>query len=160
MLYEVITSYYDHYAYDDGTAEMGVSLDGEYESNKRIAMRYRAFRRSSNPDSLRAVLIYFAKSVDSVTLDYQFHLCIRKNNTQGAPSNEILYYSQDPITPDYSGGINEFTRIELTPPISVSDTFFVSLEQITGFLNIGYDVNNNHLNQLFQYTNSSWSQLV
>lgn len=147
-------TYYDQYAYDDGTAEAAFGIDGEYQDLNKIALRFRAFRKSDNPDYLRAVLIYFAKSVDSVSANANYSIEIRKN--QGAkPADEVLYIS-DYYSPDYSTGINEFTRIELDPPVAISDTFFVIIHQVDGYLNIGYDFNTNSLNSLYTYINHDW----
>ena len=149
-----IETYYDHYAYDDGSAELGFGISGEQQANSRIALRFRTFRRSSNPDLLKAVLIYFCKSINGVTEDAEFQISIRKNNGE-LPSSEVLYTS-DIFTPDYNAGINEFTRIEIDPPISIADTFFVVVEQLNGYLNLGYDINNNSRNNLYTYVNQQW----
>lgn len=147
--------YHDQYAYDDGTAEFGFGINGENEEFLRIAQRYRIFRRNDNPDTLQAVLIYFGKSIDSTTAKYSYSVSIRKNNGS-VPSNEIIYTS-DTLSPDYSLHLNEFTRIEIDPPILISDTFFVVVNQIDGYLNIGYDINNNNLNKIYVYSNQTWT---
>jgi hypothetical protein len=147
--------YYDQYAYDDGSAEMGMGVGGEYEENARIAQRYRIFRNKNNPDTLRAVLIYFCKSVDSATANYSYSISIRKNDKL-IPSNTVLYTS-DTLTPDYSVHLNEFTRIEIDPPILLSDTFFIVVNQISGYINIGYDIDYNNLDKLMVYTKQTWS---
>ncbi len=150
-----IETYYDHYAYDDGSAEFGFGISGEPQDNSRIALRFRSFRYSANPDSLKAVLIYFCKSVDAVTENAEYRISIRKNNgTQ--PANEVLYTSGI-FSPDYNANLNEFTRIEIDPPLLVADTFFVVIEQLSGYLNIGYDINNNSLKNLYVYINQQWS---
>ncbi len=148
-------TYYDHYAYDDGTAEFGFGIEGEQQEHARIALRFRTFRHSSNPDSLRAVLIYFCKSVDSVSANAQYEISIRKND--GAEPADDTLYTSDIFTPDYSAHLNEFTRIEINPPLLIADTFFVVIEQINGYLNIGYDINNNSRNNLYVYTNNEWT---
>lgn len=145
--------YYDHYAYDDGSAEYSFGLGGEAQEFSRIAQRFRVYRREDNPDSLLyAVLIYFAKAVDSSSIDAEFRLSIRKNDGP-IPSKEEIYSSGN-ITyyPDYSRGLNGFTRIEIDPPISIADTFFVVIEQLNGYIGIGYDINHNSSKNTFTYT--------
>ena len=149
-----IETYYDYYSYDDGSAELGFGIAGETQDLSRIALRFRAFRRSTNPDTLKAVLIYFCKSINSATDEAFYRISIRKNN--GAePAADTLYTSED-LTPDYNAGLNEFTRIEINRPILIADTFFVVIEQLGGYLNIGYDINDNSLKNLYVYSNHEW----
>lgn len=145
-------TYYDHYAYDDGSAEYSFGLSGEKQDLNRIAQRFRVFRPSDKPDSLWAVLIYFAKSIDSTTIDAEFRLSIRKNDGPIPAKEEI--YSSGRITyyPDYSRGLNGFTRIDIDPPLLITDTFFVVIEQLNGYVGIGYDINHNSSGNTFTYT--------
>jgi hypothetical protein len=154
-------TYYDHYAYDDGSAEFSFGLSGEVQDLSRIAQRFRVYRRSDEPDSLRAVLIYFAKAIDSSTANALFRLSIRKNEGP-IPAKDELYSSENDFNfPDYSRGLNGFTRIEIDPPVPVSDTFFVVIEQLNGYVGIGYDINHNSSGNLFTYTltnaNYTWT---
>jgi hypothetical protein len=150
-----IEVYYDHYAYDDGTAEFGFGINGESEEFARFAQHYRVFHRGDTPDSLHAILIYFSKSMDSATLNYTYSVSIRNDNGS-IPSSENLFTS-DTLSPDYSSRLNEFTRIEIDPPIPVSESFYVVINQIDGYLNIGYDINNDNLNKILVYTNQVWT---
>jgi hypothetical protein len=145
-------TYYDHYAYDDGSAEYSFGLSGEKQDLSRIAQRFRVYQPSDKPDSLWAVLIYFTKSVDSSTINAEFRLSIRKNDGPIPAKDEI--YSSGNITynPDYSRGLNGFTRIDINPPILITDTFFVVIEQLNGYVGIGYDINYNSSGNIFTYT--------
>jgi len=149
-----IETFYDHYAYDDGSAEFGFGIGGEPQEKSRIALRFRTFRHSDNPDSLKAVLIYFCKSIDSATINAKYQISIRKNYGE-IPADDTLFTS-DEFSPDYNARLNEFTRIEIDPPILIADTFFVVIEQLNGYLNIGYDINNDNLKNLYVYTNLVW----
>jgi len=149
--------YYDQYAYDDGSAEFGFGIGGDNEDNIRVAQRFRTYHKNSGPDSLlRGVLIYFGKSVDSSTIDYAYSISIRAAD-QNKPSAEVLYSSGE-YTPDYSVKMNEFTRIEIDPPLPVPEDFFVVVNQISGYLNIGYDINNDNLDKIYVYSNQTWTQ--
>ncbi len=144
--------YHDHYAYDDGTAELGLGIAGEQQSLNRIAVRFRVYKQSNDPDTLRAILIYFNKSINDYTSQSEYRISIRKNDGE-YPSNDTLYTSKG-YFPDYSVRLNEFTRIELDRPVVLSDTFFVVIEQLDSYLNIGYDINNNSLGNTYFYTNT------
>jgi hypothetical protein len=146
--------YHDQYAYDDGTAEFGYGLNSD-EEFARIAQRYNVYRRADDPDLLRGVLVYFCKSVDSATYDYSYSISIRKEDGD-KPASQNLYTS-DTLTPDYSANINQFTRIEIDPPLPLSEPFYVVINQISGYLNIGYDINEQHQQNIFVYTQQQWS---
>jgi hypothetical protein len=153
------TEYYsDYYAYDDGTAEAGFGISGESQSLIYFANRYRIFRKSSEPDTLKAVYIYFNKSVDNSTADVPFKICVWKND--GDLPGEMLYESSEPlVTMDSSRShLNDFSRFELETPVLVSDTIFVGIQQESAtFINIGYDLNYNTLKNIYIKRNSdSW----
>ena len=147
-------TYYDHYAYDDGIAELGIGIGGETQDNAKMALRFRSFRKSENPDTLKAVLIYFCKSANGASANATYKISIRKNSGN-VPDSEVLYESAE-LSPDYDAGLNDFTRIEIDPLV-ISDTFFVVIEQLNGFLNIGYDINNNTTDKLYFYVNQQWN---
>ena len=151
--------YHDHYAYDDGTAELGLGIAGEQQSLNKIAVRFKIYKPSNDPDTLRAILIYFNKSIDDYTSTSEFRISIRKNDSENPeiPASDTLYTSKG-YFPDYNTKLNEFTRIELDRPIPLTDTFFVVIEQLDSYLNIGYDINNNTLNKIYFYTGYSWEQ--
>ncbi|MBN1597986.1 MAG: T9SS type A sorting domain-containing protein [Bacteroidales bacterium] len=149
---ERIETYHDYYAYDDGTAEYGIGISGQTEENIYMAIRFRTFI----PDSLRAVLIYFNKTTTDPesSNNQEFQISIRKNSGS-QPSDEVLYFS-DYYFPAFNHGINEFTRIDIDPPIYVSDTFFVVIEQLGEYLNIGYDINTNNIKHYYEYHQPNW----
>lgn len=143
--------YYDHYAYDDGTAEFSFGILGEEQDLNQIAYRFRYLKRTEPVDSLRAVLIYFAKSINSETFDAAYQISIRGNDGN-LPGAENLYESEELLLPDYDKGLNKFTRIPIEPAVAVTDTFFVIITQLNGYVGIGYDINNNRSNQILTRT--------
>lgn len=144
--------YADYYAYDDGSAEFGFGISGESQGQIYIAERFRIFRRSENPDTLKAIYIFFNRTTETSHADIEFNICVWKNN--GAKPGELLYVSDSLHKPDVSQQyINDFTRIELEKPLLVSDTIFIGIKQeTTEFINIGYDINYNSLSNLFLKT--------
>jgi len=152
--------YHDHYAYDDGTAELGLGIAGEYQNLNRIAVLFRVYKQSNDPDNLEAILIYFNKSINDYTSQSEYKISIRKNDGI-YPASDTLYTSKG-YFPDYSVRLNEFTRIELNRPVSLSDTFFIVIEQLDSYLNIGYDINNDSRDKIFFYTNTGqgWQNSV
>jgi hypothetical protein len=146
--------YYDYYAYDDGSAEFGFGISGENQDTIQIAYKYRIYRKSSEPDTLRGVYIYFNKTLNFSTSDIKFKVCVWKNN--GAEPGQLLYQSYESYTPDTIKGINQFTRYDLDNPVPVSDTIFVGIKQpYAKFINIGYDINYNSLQNIYVKTNAN-----
>jgi hypothetical protein len=157
--------YHDHYAYDDGTAELGLGIAGEHQNLNKIAVRFKIYKPGNEPDTLKAVLIYFNKSIDDYTSNSVFKISIRKNDSQNPdpdlrnkPASDTLYTSKEYYYPNYDTKLNEFTRIEIERPLLLTDTFFIVIEQLESYLNIGYDISNNNLKNMFFYTGQSWQQ--
>jgi len=148
----------DYYAYDDGSAEFGFGISGEKQGQVSVANRFRILRKSSNPDTLKAVYIMFNQTTnDTAHSEIEFKICVWKNN--GIKPGELLYESDSNYIPDTTQSkINQFARIELETPLLVSDTIFVGIKQeSTDFINIGYDINNNSLSNLYLKTSlNNW----
>lgn len=143
-------TYYDHYAYDDGSAEYSFGLGGEVQELNGMAVRFRSYPSMKEISALHGVLIYFAKSIGDASADAFFELSIYKND--GAlPGSEPLYTSEAYL-PDYSRGLNGFTRIPIDPPLEIADTFFVVIRQLNGYVGIGYDINTNHSDKIYTYS--------
>jgi hypothetical protein len=153
------TEYYsDYYAYDDGSAELGFGNSGVQQAVIYIANRYRVFRKSNNPDTLKAVYIYFNKTIGNTTEDIEFKICVWKN--KGKVPGDLIYESSQPTTPKDPGRthLNDFKRFDLEAPLLVSDTIFVGISQeTTEFINIGFDININSAQNIFTKTsNLGW----
>jgi hypothetical protein len=140
--------YYNDYAYDDGSAEFGFGISGENQGSIQIANRFRIL--SLEPDTLKAVKIYFNKTLNNSTADIAFKICVWKND--GEKPGELIYESSNTYSPDTTK-VFGFTRFNLETPVLVSDTIFVGTEQsVTRFINIGYDVNFNSLKNIYVKT--------
>ena len=98
--------FYNAYAYDDGTAEMGYYLSGYYPS---LAMSFKL----NFPDTLKAIQIYFNPIIDDAQL-YFFRLGVWADNN-GSPGK--LIYKDSVVSPIYGdtivGGFNQFTTYRL-----------------------------------------------
>jgi hypothetical protein len=140
--------YYNDYAYDDGSAEFGFGISGENQGSIQIANRFRIL--SLEPDTLKAVKIYFNKTLNNSTANIAFKICVWKND--GEKPGELIYESSNTYSPDTTK-VFGFTRFNLETPVLVSDTIFVGTEQsVTRFINIGYDVNFNSLKNIYVKT--------
>ncbi len=139
----------DFYSYDDGTAEAGYGLVGEGSRTAKLAYR---FTNLNAGDSLFAVDMYFNQSYADAGKKY-FQLGVWADDN-GKPGE--LLYAQDGGVPEYSG-INAFQRIVLDTARVVTGTYYIGWIQTTAdFLNIGFDRQNNHGQDIFFSLTGSW----
>lgn len=149
--------FYNYYAYDDGSAEFGIGISGEQQVNSRLALKFPIYRLSSDPDTLKAVDIYFNKARDLFNKDAQFKVFIREIHDT-VPADTDIYVSNEVYTPDTTLGIQQFMRIPMEDTLMVADTIMVGVIQLNKYLNIGYDINDNSLPNFYVYTNSTWTR--
>ncbi|MEI6898419.1 MAG: T9SS type A sorting domain-containing protein, partial [Bacteroidota bacterium] len=137
---------YNYFAYDDGTPERGYGL-----TKSGSLMAYR-FKLNKSPDTLRAVSIYFNKTLSKTNLQY-FYLTVWSDNS-GKPGDTI--YSRLNFV-RYSDTLNKFVTYHLESPVQISGTFYVGTITTTDDnLNIGFDRYNNAQENLFYNTNGQW----
>jgi hypothetical protein len=140
-------SFYNYYAYDDGTPEAGYGLKGTGGE-----MAYR-FKLNKSPDTLRAVSFYFNHTRDTANLQL-FYLTVWNDN-HNSPGDTI--YSRAVMTL-YSDSLNKFTTYRLEKPVRVSNAFYVGTIQTTDDnLNIGLDTYNNAASNLFYNVTGTWN---
>jgi hypothetical protein len=141
----------DYYAYDDGSAEAGYGLVGEGSKSGMVAYRFKNFNEG---DSLYAVDLYFNRSfADAGKKYFQLAMWTDDNNKPGT-----LIHSQSGVVPVYNG-INEFQRIKLDTAQLVSGNYYIGWIQTTAdFLNVGFDRQNNHGQDIFYKLSGDWKQ--
>ncbi len=149
----------NYYAYDDGTAEVGFGLrDGE---NGQFAYRF-PLRMS---DTLVAIQILFNHTLEDMSQTY-LNLAVWSAENDSTPSQRI--YAGQRFSPTYNDTIGFQTYI-LDNPIFLDSTvvqkgaFFIGFQQQTkGFLNIGFDQNNNAKNCMFllDIINNQWNPVI
>lgn len=139
----------DYYAYDDGSSEAGYGLVGEGSRTAKLAYR---FNNLNAGDSLFAVDFYFNRSfADASRKFFQLAVWADDNNKPGE-----LLYSQTGAVPEYYG-INTFQRIRLDTAQVVSGNYYVGWLQTTAdFLNVGFDRQNNHMQDVFFNVSGTW----
>lgn len=139
----------NYFALDDGTSENGYGLYGGGTENASLAYRFNAYQ----PDSLRAIQIYFNQSLNHASRAY-FRLAIW-DEVNGRPGN--LIYTQDGARPTYESELNQFHTFHLDSALLVSNTFYIGLIQTApDFLNIGFDINTNNSNRILYNISGEW----
>ncbi len=139
--------FFNYFAYDDGTPEASYGLT---PAGSKLAYR---FRLNKSPDTLRAVRMYFNKTLGNTSQQF-FYLCVWNDNA-GKPGDTI--YS-DLVYPRYADSLNKFVTYHIYPPLRITGTFYVGWIQTTNDnLSIGYDRYNNSQNEIFYNSIGLWS---
>ncbi|HXB39215.1 MAG TPA: T9SS type A sorting domain-containing protein [Bacteroidia bacterium] len=147
------TQKFDNYfAYDDGSAEAGYGFQGTTANGSITAVRYKL----NVPDTLRAIDVFFDPVINvSLLLNSNIRLYVLADNG-GIPGNAIFIDSLCWPYPVFSqNGFDIFQRYQLTKPVifTSASTFYIAIEQTLGIsLNIGYDLNTDHHNEILYMT--------
>ncbi len=142
-------SFYNYYAYDDGSAEMGYGITGQGTAGSGIALRFETIK----PDTLRGVNIFFNKVLDEANIKY-FYLMVWGNNN-GIPGDTLV--EQIGVKPIYTDSLNQFHYYALDTPVFVSGTFYIGWIKTTDdMLNVGFDKNRNASQHLLYNIGGTW----
>ena len=141
--------FYNYYAYDDGTPEIGWGYDGS--GGAQIAYKFEL----STIDTLWGVQMYFNKTLNNANELY-FDLMVWKDNN-GKPGEAI--YRQESEKVGWENGLYKFTPYMLDDPQIVTGTIYVGWEQYESVsYNIGMDANNNAMDKIFYKIDSVWKK--
>ncbi|MBX2971868.1 MAG: T9SS type A sorting domain-containing protein [Flavobacteriales bacterium] len=129
----------NYYSYDDGSAEMGYSLN---TAGAKLAYRFDLI----GPDSLRAVRMYFNpianQPPDAAPGQGSFLLTVWSSLSPEV----ILHQNYSFSSPEYRlDGINKFVEYPLDSTIRVEGTIYVGWVQTSAVkMNLGFDRNRNN----------------
>ncbi|HPS63496.1 MAG TPA: T9SS type A sorting domain-containing protein [Bacteroidales bacterium] len=141
-----LQKFYNYFAYDDGTPEVSYGLT---PAGSKLAYR---FRLSKSPDTLRAISIYFNRTLSNASVQ-QFWLTVWNDNA-GKPGEEI--YSKL-VWPFYSDSLNHFVTYHMDPPLAIAGTFYIGCVQTTGDnLSIGFDRYNDSREEIMFNITGTW----
>jgi len=120
--------FYNYYAYDDGTPEAGYGLT---PNGSLLAYRFNI----SKTDTLRAVQIYFNRTLSKA--NQQFFYLLVWNDNNGKPGDQIY---DTLVFVRFADSLNKFVTYRVSPPLKVSGNFYIGMEQTTDDnLHIGFD---------------------
>jgi hypothetical protein len=139
--------FYNYYSFDDGTAEGGYDLIGT--NTGKVAMRFDFLQ----PDTLRAVQIYFAQYGDTVT-NLLFNLKI-----WSSLSPETVLYQKPNQRARYADSLNGFATYFLDQPIYVTGPVYIGFQQQQNFpsgIHLGFDKNTSSNSRMFYNVGSGW----
>jgi hypothetical protein len=150
--------FYNQYAYDDGTAEVGYGIFGA-----GALLAYRFDMPVGVTDTLTSVQMYFLPvlDVDNLMLR-EFRLTVWNHNAATNGPGQIVY-QQSRENPGYSPDApNRFMNYTIDSGIVVvSGTFYVGWQQeATDRLYIGMDFENNQQSKIYFNTSGVWNTSV
>ena len=141
-----IQKFYNYYAYDDGTPELGYGLS---LSGGQVGSRFTL----NIADSLKGIAMFFNR-VQNNQNDQFFTLKVWDNNN-GRPGNVI--WEKENLKPKFSDELYRMHIYEIDPPVPVIGTFFIGWEQTTpDNLNVGFDTYNDASANLFYNVSGEW----
>jgi hypothetical protein len=136
--------FYNEFAYDDGTPELGYTLE---PAGAELAYRFKL----KAPDTLRALRIYFNKTAGNAAPFFDIMIW-RDNN--GKPGEVI--YRQNNQKVFWEKGLYPFSTYKLDSALVVSGTFYVGYRQQNQSLNVGFDANHDAGKNIFYFAESHW----
>lgn len=147
-----IQRFADYYAYDDGMPEKGYGVVST--SNPRIAAKFPL----TVADTLTVVSIFFNDTYHQENAAIQFRLAVWAD-AGGAPGT-ALYCDENMRHADMEQ-LGRYQRFVLERPLLVSGTVYVGLvQQSDGYLNLGFDCNNDHRDRCFYAVGNVWQTTV
>ncbi len=154
--FDTVTTYqkfYNYYAYDDGTAEVGYGL---YGSNSLLA--YQFTLPTGVTDTLKAVQMYFLPVLDINNLQLRDWTLTVWGDAGGQPGTIIYQQRTQHIGFDFSFGPDRFITYTIdSGTVVLSGTFYVGWHQLgPDRLYIGLDLNTNNEDKIFYNTTGNW----
>ncbi|HXC06510.1 MAG TPA: T9SS type A sorting domain-containing protein, partial [Bacteroidia bacterium] len=142
-------NFYNYYAYDDGSAELGYGIAGVGTgAGAQLAVQYTL----NHSDTLRGVQFFWNPILTDVSAD-GFRLCVWAPGANGP--GLMIYRSDSLFTPHYMPGYNHFRTYYLDHQLILSGTFYVGWMQYTeDNMSVGFDQNTNASSQNYYRTDS------
>ncbi|MAE07765.1 MAG: hypothetical protein CL661_03270 [Bacteroidetes bacterium] len=139
--------FYNYYAYDDGTPEVGWGVDGS--AGAQVAYQFTL----SMSDTLWGVQMYFNRTLNNAN-EFLFDLLVWSDNN-GRPGEVI--YRLDNQKVKWENGLYRFYPYMLSEPLTMAGVFYVGWEKHDpDNMNIGMDANNNKQDKIFYKTELDW----
>lgn len=141
----------NYYSYDDGTAEWAYGLVG---ASGKLAYKFDLLQ----PDSIRALDIYFRPDVDNVEND-AFQLMIWDATGSGGKPNNVIYQNSNFSEIKYSDELNGFREYFFEQKILLpAGSYYVGMQQLDAWpLNIGMDFNTNRKSKIYFNVSGNWT---
>ena len=140
--------FYNYFAYDDGTPEMGYGVE---PANGCFAVRF----EMADFDTIQGVQLLFNHTLNDANNKY-FDIAVWKDEN-GRPGDEI--YRMTGQRPQWSDMPFEFHYYRFPQPVMLSGIFYIGLvQQNNGLINIGFDASFDNSQHNFYNVNGSWQE--
>ena len=140
--------FYNYFAYDDGTPEMGYGVEPSAGS---FAVQFEL----SELDTLRGVQILFNHTLKDANSKY-FDIVVWKDNN-GKPGDEVYRLSNR--KPKWEEQLYKFAYYQFDQRIRLNGIFYVGIvQQSSGLINIGFDTSNDNSRYNFFNVTGAWQQ--
>jgi hypothetical protein len=151
-----LQKFYNYYAYDDGSAEVGYGLYGQYS---QLAYKFTMSDVMPN-DTLRAIQMYFLPVMDITNLEQRTFTL--KVWADGGNQPGTLLYSERTQSPEYSFETpDRFITYKLDSGyvhLVGGQTYYIGWEQqAIDRLYIGFDFNTDHHDKIYYNTTGNWN---
>ncbi|MDR2868527.1 MAG: T9SS type A sorting domain-containing protein [Bacteroidales bacterium] len=146
--------FYNYYAYDDGSAESGITINSTSPSphiyfSCRFQLQF--------PDTLRCVRMWFNPVLNN-TNHLPFTLMAWSDNN-GKPGTVIA--SREQQYPNYADNYEEFVNYYFDEPVPISGKFHVGFYINTANpFSLGFDQNSDARDYFFTKTGSTWDSVI
>ena len=138
--------FYNYYAYDDGTPEMGY---GVVPAGGAFALRFEL----SDYDTISGVQLLFNHTLGDANNKY-FDIVVWKDEN-GRPGQEV--YRLGNQRPQWEEQIYRFHYYPFSSPVILASSFYIGLvQQTSSLINIGFDGSNDNSQYTFYNINGSW----
>ena len=138
--------FYNYFAYDDGTPELGYGVE---PANGSFAVRF----DMATYDTIAGVQILFNHTLKDANNKY-FDIVVWRDEN-GHPGAEITRLSGQ--RPQWEDFLYEFSYYRFNRPVMLTGTFYIGIvQQSGGIINIGFDASNDNSAYNFYNVNGSW----
>lgn len=139
--------FYNYFAYDDGTPELGYGLE---PAGAHMAVQYKMVV----PDTLNGVQMLFNRTYDDANNNF-FDIVVWKDNN-GKPGEEI--YRLQRQRPIWDETLYGFHYYSFPHPLVINGTFYIGLmQEDIGSINIGFDASLDNSQYNFYKSDDQWS---
>lgn len=139
--------FYNYFAYDDGTPELGYGLE---PAGAHMAVQFKMVV----PDTLNGVQMLFNQTHDNANNKF-FDIVVWKDNN-GRPGEEVYRLIRQ--RPKWNETLYGFHYYTFPNPIIINGTFYVGLmQEEIGSINIGFDASTDNSKYNFYKSDDQWN---
>lgn len=142
--------FYNYFAYDNGTPELGYGLE---PAGAHMAVQFKMVV----PDTLKGVQMLFNRTLNNTNNKF-FDIVVWKDNN-GMPGEEVYRLVRQ--RPQWSDNMYEFHLYEFPDPVIMNGIFYIGLmQEEMGSINIGFDAALDNSQYNFYRSDDQWRNSI